>query len=81
MGKPAAKQNDKVVGIDIHIVLVPTPAGTVPTPLPHPFNGKLDGGLSSDVKIDGKPAAILTSTATNSPSHTPTPPGLSLIHI
>ncbi|MEL6525591.1 MAG: PAAR domain-containing protein [Chloroflexota bacterium] len=76
MGQPAAKQNDKVVGVDIHIVMVPAPpAPPIPTPLPHPFNGKLDGGLSSNVKITGKPAAILTSTATNSPSHTPTPPG------
>ncbi|WP_149304100.1 DUF6531 domain-containing protein [Pareuzebyella sediminis] len=28
-----------VLGIDIHFVLVPTPAGPVPTPLPHPFIG------------------------------------------
>ncbi|MEO1644337.1 MAG: PAAR domain-containing protein, partial [Chloroflexota bacterium] len=63
MGQPAAKQNDKVVGVDIHIVMVPAPpAPPIPTPLPHPFNGKLDGGLSSNVKITGKPAAILIST-------------------
>lgn len=77
MGQPAAKEGDKVVGVDIHIVLVPSPGGPVPTPLPHPFSGTLDGALSSDVKIEGKPAATVDSTATNSPSHIPTPPGTS----
>jgi RHS repeat-associated protein len=33
------KWMDMVVGVDIHFVLVPTPAGPVPTPLPHPFVG------------------------------------------
>jgi uncharacterized Zn-binding protein involved in type VI secretion len=31
----------------------------------------LDGKLSSDVKIEGKPAAVQGSTATNTPSHVP----------
>ena len=35
----AAKFGDPVIGIDIHRVMVPTPAGPVPTPLPHPFIG------------------------------------------
>jgi uncharacterized Zn-binding protein involved in type VI secretion len=73
---PAAKQGDQVVGVDIHIVMVPAPpAPPVPTPLPHPFSGMLDGNLSSDVFIQGKAAATKDSTATNSPSHIPTPPG------
>lgn len=73
MGMPAAKQGDKIVGIDIHIVLIPTPpvGQTTPTPLPHPFNGNIDGNLSNDVKIMGKPAATVDSTATNTPSHVP----------
>jgi uncharacterized Zn-binding protein involved in type VI secretion len=71
MGKPAAKQGDKVVGTDIHIIMIPTPGGPVPTPLPHPFVGQLDGDLSSDVNIEGKPAAVVGSTATNTPSHIP----------
>ena len=76
MGQPAAKQGDQVVAVDTHIVMVPAPPGPpVPTPLPHPFAGKLSGGLSSDVKIEGKPAAVVGSTADNSPSHQPTPPG------
>lgn len=35
----------------------------------------LDGSLSSDVKIMGKPAATQGSTANNNPPHFPTPPG------
>ena len=71
MGQPAAKQGDKVVATDLHIEMVPTPGGPVPTPLPNPFNGSLDGGLSNDVNIEGKPAAVMGSTATNSPAHLP----------
>ena len=75
MGQPAAKQGDQIIATDIHIVLVPSPGGPVPTPLPHPFTGIIDGGLSADVKIMGMPAATVDSTATNTPSHIPTPPG------
>ena len=71
MGLPAAKQGDLVIGTDIHIVMIPTPGGPVPTPLPHPFAGQLDGKLSSDVMIDGKPAAVQGSTAINMPAHIP----------
>ncbi len=71
MGQPAAKQGDKVIATDTHIIMVPTPGGPVPTPLPHPFMGQLDGSLSSDVNIEGKPAATQGSTATNTPSHVP----------
>ena len=71
MGQPAAKQGDQVVATDTHIIMIPSPGGPVPTPLPHPFVGKLDGKLSSDVKIMGKAAAVEGSTATNSPSHIP----------
>lgn len=76
MGQPAAKQGDQVVGVDIHIVMVPSP-GPVPTPLPHPFNGIINGNLSSDVKIMGLAAATVDSTADNTPPHIPTPPGVS----
>ena len=72
---PAAKQDDQIIGVDIHIVMVPSPAGPVPTPLPHPFVGMIDGELSSSVQIMGKAAATVGSTATNNPSHIPTPPG------
>lgn len=75
MGQPAAKQGDQVTAIDMHIVMVPSPGGPVPTPLPHPFMGMLDGNLSPNVKIMGMPAATVGSTATNTPPHIPTPPG------
>ena len=38
---PAAKHFDRVLGLDTHVVLMPTPSGPVPTPLPHPFIGFL----------------------------------------
>ena len=60
MGQPAAKQGDRVVAVDTHIVMVPAPpAPPVPTPLPQPFVGILDGSLSSDVTIMGQPAATV----------------------
>jgi uncharacterized Zn-binding protein involved in type VI secretion len=71
VGQPAAKQGDRVVATDVHIVMIPSPGGPIPTPLPHPFAGVLDGSLSSDVNIEGKPAAVQGSTATNTPSHIP----------
>jgi uncharacterized Zn-binding protein involved in type VI secretion len=71
MGQPAAKQGDQVLSTDTHIVMIPSPGGPVPTPLPHPFVGQLDGSLSSDVKIEGKAAAVQGSTASNVPSHIP----------
>lgn len=72
MGQPAAKEGDQIMATDTHIILIPAAGGaTVPTPLPHPFAGKLDGGLSSDVKIMGMAAATVDSIATNTPSHIP----------
>ena len=71
MGQPAAKEGDKIVAVDTHIVMETTPAGPVPTPLPHPFDGIIDGDLSKNVKIMGMPAATEGSTATNVPPHIP----------
>ena len=66
MGQPAAKQGDQVIATDIHIVMIPSPGGPIPTPLPNPFTGQLDGALATDVKIEGK--AALTC---NDPSDLP----------
>jgi uncharacterized Zn-binding protein involved in type VI secretion len=74
-GQPAGHQDDQVIGVDIHVVLVPSPTGSTPTPLPHPFSGKLTGRLSKDVRIQDRPAAMVDSVAPNDPAHTPTPPG------
>lgn len=71
MGQPAAKQGDQITGSDIHIIMVPSPGGPVPTPLPHPFSGLINGNLSSNVKIMGMPAATQGSTADNMPPHIP----------
>ena len=71
MGQPAAKQGDQVVGIDTHIIMIPSPTGPVPTPLPHPFNGILQQGLSTDVMIQNMPAATVNSIAMNIPPHIP----------
>lgn len=68
MGQPAAKQGDHITAIDTHIVLIP---GSGPTPLPHPFDGIINGSLSNNVNIMGKPAATRDSTADNTPPHVP----------
>ncbi len=71
MGQPAAKQGDQITATDIHIVMIPSPGGPVPTPLPSPFVGIINGGLSSDVNIMGMPAATVNSTANNTAPHIP----------
>ena len=71
MGQPAAKQGDKIAGIDTHIIMVPSPGGPVPTPGPHPFNGILSQGLGTNVNIQGMPAATVNSIAMNTPPHIP----------
>jgi len=64
-----------VTAVDIHIVMVPSPGGPVPTPLPHPFAGALQQSLATDVFIDGLPAATVGSVAMATSPHIPTPPG------
>lgn len=76
MGQPAAKANDQISATDMHIVIVPAGPAQVPTPLPHPFAGIIGGGLVPTVKIGGQAAAVAGSTATNTPAHLPTPPGI-----
>ena len=76
MGQPAARQQDPVTGTDVHIVLTPSPGGPVPTPVPLPFSGQLVSGTSTDVLVNGRPAAVAGSTAQNLPPHLP-PPGTS----
>lgn len=72
---PAAKQNDMVMAVDTHIIMVPSPGGPVPTPIPHPFMGMLDQGLATTVKIEGFPAAMVDSVANGKPPHVPMGPG------
>jgi uncharacterized Zn-binding protein involved in type VI secretion len=69
MGPPAARQGDRIVAIDTHLIQPPGTAPPVPTP--HPYNGIINGGVSADVKIGGAFAATMNSTATNTPPHIP----------
>ena len=69
--QPAAKQGDKVVAVDTHIIMIPSPGGPVPTPMPMPFNGALSGELSSNVMVMNMAAATKGSTAMNAPAHVP----------
>jgi uncharacterized Zn-binding protein involved in type VI secretion len=39
--------------------------------VPHQFNGIINGDLSNDVLVEGRPAATVGSTATNTPPHLP----------
>ena len=71
MGKPAAKQGDTVVAVDTHIVMVPSPGGPVPTPMPLPFNGVLVDALAEGVQIENCAAAVQGSKAKNTPPHIP----------
>ncbi len=69
MGQPAAKQGDKITAMDIHLIQPPSP--TSPVPVPHSFNGIIDGSLSGNVNIESRAAATINSTATNTPPHIP----------
>jgi uncharacterized Zn-binding protein involved in type VI secretion len=69
MGEPVAKKDDRVVGIDTHIVMITTPGGQVPTPLPNPFSGPIKNDLASSVYADDKKVAVVGSGAENSPKH------------
>ena len=66
MPKPAAKEDDKILATDIHLVNG--------SPMPLPFTGTIDGNLSATVIVQHKSAAFVGSSATNLPAHLP-PPG------
>ena len=68
MRQAAAKQGDRINAIDEHLIVPPTGSATL---VPHPFSGVIDGGLSANVNVEGRPAATVGSTATNRPLHVP----------
>ena len=88
----AAKFGDPVIGVDIHMVLVPAPPAPapVPTPLPHPFIGVVFDpigaaigaaigavfGGGGPVFVNGLPVGN-TGTDVKGIPHLPTPPGVS----
>jgi uncharacterized Zn-binding protein involved in type VI secretion len=71
MPMPVAKEGDQVVGVDTHVVMIPSPAGAVPTPMPMPFSGVLQEALSSSVFVDEVGVALVGSVANNVPPHLP----------
>ena len=71
MGAPAAKQGDRIQAVDTHLVL--DSSGVLLPPVQLPFGGQLANDLSTRVKIDGKPAAVVGSAAENEPHHLPPP--------
>jgi len=52
-------------------VMLPSPAGPVPTPLPAPFSGPPLDGLSGSTFIDDRPAATDGSASQALPPHLP----------
>src|SRR5262245_47143238 len=85
----AAKQGDLVIGVDTHLVMVPSPLGPILTPLPHVFPGvvydplgltiaaaSVGLGIGGGVLINGSPVAN-TGMEVRGERHLPTPPGTS----
>ena len=76
MGKPGAKKTDQIVSPgDVHIIMVPSPGGPVPTPIPHPCTSIITDGVADKVKVMGQPGAVKGSTSKHSPPHVPMGPG------
>jgi RHS repeat-associated protein len=78
----ASTWTDPVLGVDIHIILVPTPVGPVPTPLPLPFTGMVldPAGLAMNKAMGGSlilvnnlPATNCGTNVMNLPPHLPVP--------
>jgi RHS repeat-associated protein len=63
----ASTWGDLVVGLDIHNVLVPTPAGPVPTPLPHPFIGLTGDPAGAVISAITAPLVSLATQGTLAP--------------
>jgi uncharacterized Zn-binding protein involved in type VI secretion len=66
-----AKLGDRVIAVDTHIVLTPSPGGPLPTPTPLPFDGKLVENLCPTVLADNRPIATNGSVAINTQPHLP----------
>lgn len=71
MGEPVAKAGDQVVGLDTHVILIPSPGGPVPTPIPHPFTGLIQDKVSTTVFVENMGAAVVGSVANGAPPHIP----------
>src|SRR5512137_1836516 len=73
----AAKHLDPLLGIDTHIIMIPSPAGPIPTPLPHPYVGMVFDPmdyvpmLGASVYINGLPRGVAGSNGQALPPHIP----------
>jgi len=73
----AAKHMDPLVGVDVHIIMIPSPAGPIPTPLPHPYVGMVFDPmdyvpiLGATVMINGLPRGLAGSSGQALPPHIP----------
>ena len=71
------KQFDMIIGVDIHIILVPTPGGPVPTPIPHPFIGIVFDPIEfvpfvgASIMVSGIPRAQAGTAVKCVPPHIP----------
>lgn len=71
MSKPVAKQGDRVVAVDTHLVIPET--GGPPVAVQLPFEGVLDSNLSPDVLAEHRPVALVDSLAHQTPGHVVAP--------
>ena len=62
-GKELAGQGAKVMGFDVHRMVIPSGNGTAIAAIPHAFIGELKERLSEDVEINGKKAGVKGSVA------------------
>ncbi len=56
-GKQLAAEGNKVMGFDVHMMVIPSGNGTATVPLPHPYIGKLNDKLSDNVRVNNHDAA------------------------
>lgn len=78
MGKPGAKKMDQIVSVtpgDVHIIMIPSPGGPVPTPIPHPCTSIIKDKVAEKVKVMGQPGAVKGSISQHTPPHIPMGPG------
>jgi uncharacterized Zn-binding protein involved in type VI secretion len=71
MGMPAANAQSTLMATDTHIVMIPSPGGPIPTPLPSPFVGMLNLQTAPTVNVGGQPSAVVGTQAQNNPPHIP----------
>ncbi|MFO0615245.1 MAG: PAAR domain-containing protein [Polyangiaceae bacterium] len=69
--EPVAKRGDRVVGVDTHVILVPSPGGPIPRPTPMPFDGEIVERPGATVFVENEDLALEAGTAQNRPGHVP----------